>query len=85
MDDGRSWRAAELEQVADTPSWRRWKITMELPPGTFPLSVRATDGAGRVQDAAYRPPHPSGASGYHRIVVTVLDEAVVLTAANSNP
>src|SRR5258708_4008969 len=85
INDGRSWRAAELEQVADTPSWRRWKITLELLPGVYPLSVRAIDGTGRVQDATYRPPHPSGTSGYHRIVVTVRDETVVLTAANSNP
>jgi DMSO/TMAO reductase YedYZ molybdopterin-dependent catalytic subunit len=73
IDDGHSWRAAELEQVADTPAWRRWKITLELLAGVYPLTVRAIDGTGRVQDATYRPPHPSGASGYHRIVVTVQD------------
>jgi hypothetical protein len=36
-----------------------------------PLTVRAVDGTGRPQDLDRRAPHPSGASGYHRIVVTV--------------
>ena len=71
-DDGHSWEAARLERAVDATSWRRWKITLELPPGVYPLTVRAIDGAGQVQDATYRPPHPSGASGYHRIVVTVV-------------
>ncbi|HKB48308.1 MAG TPA: molybdopterin-dependent oxidoreductase [Ktedonobacterales bacterium] len=70
-DDGRSWHAAELETMADVPSWRRWRIALDLAPGVHPLSVRATDGIGRLQDAIYRTPHPSGTSGYHRIVVTV--------------
>ena len=70
-DDGRSWHAAELEAMADTPSWRRWKIALQLAPGVYPFTVRAADGAGQLQDAQYRPPHPSGTSGYHRIVITV--------------
>jgi len=78
-DDGRLWQGADLEQTVEVASWRRWKITLDLPPGVYPLSVRATDGAGRVQDAMYRPPHPSGASGYHRIVVTMLDGSAIST------
>jgi DMSO/TMAO reductase YedYZ molybdopterin-dependent catalytic subunit len=70
-DDGRSWHVAELEATADTPSWRRWKIALHVAPGVYPLTVRAADGAGQLQDAQYRPPHPSGTSGYHRIVVMV--------------
>jgi hypothetical protein len=70
-DDGRSWHATELEATADTPSWRRWKIALHLAPGVYPLTIRATDGAGRLQDALYRPPHPSGVCGYLRIAVTV--------------
>lgn len=71
-DDGCSWHVAELEPAADVLSWRRWKITLHLAPGVYPLTVRATDGTGHLQDAQYRPPHPSGTSGYHRIVVTTL-------------
>ncbi len=36
-DDGRSWKGADLEQAIDMPSWRRWKITLKLPPGVYPL------------------------------------------------
>jgi DMSO/TMAO reductase YedYZ molybdopterin-dependent catalytic subunit len=71
-DDGQSWQVATLEALADKSSWRRWKIALKLASGVYPLTVRATDGAGQLQDDLYRPPHPSGASGYHRIVVTVL-------------
>ena len=81
LDDGRSWKAADLEQAVGMSSWRRWKITVALPPGIYPLSVRATDGAGQVQDAMYRPPHPSGASGYHRIVVTVVERGAASTCS----
>jgi hypothetical protein len=42
-----------------------------MPPGTHNLIVRAIDGAGTLQDATERPPHPSGSSGYHRVSVQV--------------
>ncbi len=45
---------------------------MTLRPGIHALTVRATDGTGAIQSATYLPPHPSGASGYHRIVVSVM-------------
>jgi hypothetical protein len=35
------------------------------------LLVRAYDGTGAAQQAERRSPHPFGASGYHRVVVTV--------------
>ena len=69
LDEGRSWRPAQLERELGPFSWRRWQIPLRVEPGTHPLTVRAYDGAGGVQDAERRPPHPSGASGYHRIVV----------------
>jgi hypothetical protein len=66
-----------LEQVADAPSWRRWKIPLKLSPSVCPLTVRAIDGTGQLQDAMYRPPHPSGVSGDRRIVDMVVDKTVV--------
>jgi sulfite oxidase len=69
LDEGRSWRPAQLEGELGPFSWRRWQIELHVEPGTHPLTVRAYDGAGRVQEAERRPPHPSGASGYHRIVL----------------
>jgi len=72
VDDGRIWRPALLERELGPFSWRRWQLDLQVPPGIHPLTVRAYDGSGRVQDPQRRPPHPSGASGYHRIVVTAM-------------
>jgi len=70
-DGGRSWASAQLEREAGQLSWRRWRLLVAPLPGVYPLSVRATDGAGTRQDPQARPPHPAGASGYHRVTVTV--------------
>jgi DMSO/TMAO reductase YedYZ molybdopterin-dependent catalytic subunit len=71
-DDRRTWTQAELEPPGDPLAWRRWRLRMTLQPGVHALTVRAIDGTGAVQSATYLPPHPSGASGYHRVVVSVL-------------
>jgi sulfite oxidase len=71
-DDGRTWLPARLEQEAGPLSWRRWRAALVLPPGVHPLTVRAVDGSGARQDPVRRPPHPGGASGYHRVAITVL-------------
>jgi Oxidoreductase molybdopterin binding domain/Mo-co oxidoreductase dimerisation domain len=72
-DDSHKWTRAELEPPADPLAWRRWRVPMSLPPGVHALTVRATDGTGALQPSAYLPPHPSGASGYHRIVITATE------------
>jgi sulfite oxidase len=70
-DDGKSWLPAQLEAPLGPLTWRRWQLRLQMPPGTHPLTVRATDGAGEVQNERREPPHPSGATGWHRIQVTV--------------
>lgn len=70
-DDGATWTDALLETELSPWAWRRWQLRFAVPPGVHSLTVRARDGTGVVQDDVRRPPHPSGASGYHRIVVTV--------------
>ena len=70
-DDGESWRAALLEGTLGASSWQRWQTTIELPEGRHAITVRAVDGTGEVQDVESRKPHPSGATGYHRISVNV--------------
>jgi DMSO/TMAO reductase YedYZ molybdopterin-dependent catalytic subunit len=71
VDDHGPWRPAVLEREADPLGWRRWRLGLQLPAGLHTLTVRAVDGTGQVQAAERLPPHPSGASGYHRIVVRV--------------
>jgi DMSO/TMAO reductase YedYZ molybdopterin-dependent catalytic subunit len=70
-DRGESWSAAQLEGVLGPFSWRRWQTTVDLPPGRHTITVRAVDGLSEVQDGRVRRPHPSGATGYHRIDVRV--------------
>lgn len=70
-DDGASWAPAHLEAPGDPLSWRRWWRTLVLAEGAHPITVRATDGEGRLQEADRRPPHPGGATGWHRVVVKV--------------
>jgi hypothetical protein len=70
-DDGETWQPAELEDLADPLGWRRWKTDLQLPAGTHPITVRATDGTGEVQASERQLPHPAGATGWHRITVTV--------------
>jgi DMSO/TMAO reductase YedYZ molybdopterin-dependent catalytic subunit len=70
-DGGETWQDAELEVELSTDSWRRWQVLLDTPPGKQRVVARAYDGTGTPQDARERNPHPSGASGYHRIEVNV--------------
>jgi DMSO/TMAO reductase YedYZ molybdopterin-dependent catalytic subunit len=70
-DDGETWTPAELEALFDPLGWRRWRTQLDLPAGTHPITVRATDGTGVVQDPDRQLPHPAGATGWHRITVAV--------------
>jgi DMSO/TMAO reductase YedYZ molybdopterin-dependent catalytic subunit len=70
LDDGRTWTPAVLRRELARAAWRQWRLP--LPPGTRgrrTIKVRAVDGRGQLQTAAEAPPHPSGASGYHRVDV----------------
>jgi DMSO/TMAO reductase YedYZ molybdopterin-dependent catalytic subunit len=70
-DGGTTWNRADLEREQGRLSWRRWRAVLILPPGRHTLTVRAIDGTGVLQSAERLPPHPSGASGYHRADVIV--------------
>ena len=70
-DDGATWMPAELEREVAPLAWRRWRAEVALAPGVYALLVRAYDGTGAMQEEERRSPHPSGASGYHRVVITV--------------
>jgi DMSO/TMAO reductase YedYZ molybdopterin-dependent catalytic subunit len=71
-DGGESWNEARLASQLDTDTWRQYVYDWEAAkPGEYTLKVRATDGEGQTQTADKAPPHPSGATGYHTISVTV--------------
>jgi DMSO/TMAO reductase YedYZ molybdopterin-dependent catalytic subunit len=70
-DGGETWNEARIAVQLDIDSWRQYIYYWDAKPGDYILQVRATDGTGETQTAAKAPPHPSGATGYHTIGVTV--------------
>lgn len=70
-DGGETWNEARLAKQLDVDTWRQYVYDWDASPGDYTLQVRATDGDGETQTSEKAPPHPSGATGYHTIDVTV--------------
>lgn len=71
-DGGRSWTPADLKPPLSPLTWVLWTATWSpAAEGVAKLVVRARDGGGRLQTSDQQPSYPSGATGYHRIQVTV--------------
>jgi DMSO/TMAO reductase YedYZ molybdopterin-dependent catalytic subunit len=69
--DGGSWQQAELAAQDSVDTWRQWLYRWDATLGQHALEVRATDDTGAVQTGAQAPPRPNGATGWHRVTVTV--------------
>jgi DMSO/TMAO reductase YedYZ molybdopterin-dependent catalytic subunit len=70
-DDGETWNDARLATQLALDTWRLYVYDWEAEPGKHTLKVRATDGEGETQTEKEAAPHPSGATGYHTVNVTV--------------
>jgi DMSO/TMAO reductase YedYZ molybdopterin-dependent catalytic subunit len=70
-DGGQTWNQARLAKQLSIDTWRQWIYDWDARPGEYTLMVRATDGEGVTQTATQAPPHPSGATGYDTVGVTV--------------
>ncbi|WP_425557285.1 molybdopterin-dependent oxidoreductase [Kribbella aluminosa] len=70
LDDG-PWQQAQLAAQDTVDTWRQWTFRWNATPGTHKLTVRATDGTGRLQTADQAPPRPNGSSGLHNTVFMV--------------
>ncbi|MFT3970780.1 MAG: molybdopterin-dependent oxidoreductase [Micropruina sp.] len=70
VDDG-EWRDATLGPDAGIDYWRQWRFTWPATPGRHTLESRLIDERGVVQSDQVTPPFPDGASGLHRITVTI--------------
>jgi hypothetical protein len=56
--------------VPSTDTWRQWVYSWTpRTAGRHRLRVRATDAAGNRQPAQVRDPFPSGATGWHTVIV----------------
>ncbi|MGC5583332.1 molybdopterin-dependent oxidoreductase [Ornithinimicrobium sp. W1665] len=74
VDDG-PWQQAELAAQPSDDAWRLWSWTWpDAAPGRHQLTVRATDGTGEVQTDRPAAPAPDGASGWHAVEVTVVED-----------
>jgi DMSO/TMAO reductase YedYZ molybdopterin-dependent catalytic subunit len=72
VDDG-PWRMATLGGVPSDDTWRQWSYVWRgATAGRHTVRARATDSTGATQPEERRTPFPSGATGWHDTVVTVL-------------
>lgn len=65
------WLEAELGEALSQSTWRQWVLIWDAQPGDFIVEVRATDGEGATQTEVRQRPAPDGATGYHRISLSV--------------
>ena len=66
------WAAARLGRVPSTDTWVQWVLPWTpRRPGPVTLRVRATGRDGQLQRQQRQPPFPSGATGWHSVVVQV--------------
>ena len=70
VDDG-PWDDATLADAISADTWRQWSWQWTAPAGRHTLRVRATDADGLVQTSVVRDVVPDGATGLHRVPVTV--------------
>jgi DMSO/TMAO reductase YedYZ molybdopterin-dependent catalytic subunit len=71
IDDGLTWNEADLKPAMNELTWNLWTYQWQANSGEYPALVRATDGAGTLQDPEVRRPLPDGATGYHKVNVKV--------------
>ena len=72
IDDGRTWRPAQLRQPSSRVGWTQWAYAWRPNrAGVVTVRCRATDGRGIRQDPTHRTPHPDGATGYHTKEINV--------------
>jgi DMSO/TMAO reductase YedYZ molybdopterin-dependent catalytic subunit len=70
VDDG-DWQDAQLSAPVVDDIWRQWMLPYDFTPGSHLVTVRATDGQGRLQTEQRADPIPDGATGWHSIRVLV--------------
>lgn len=70
VDEG-EWQDATIGPDAGIDYWRQWRFNWPATPGQHTLESRLIDDHGVVQSEQVAPPFPDGASGLHRITVTI--------------
>lgn len=70
VDDG-PWQDAELATQVNPSTWRMWRTTFDLSPGSYRVQSRATDANGVTQPEERVAPIPDGATGWPSVLFTV--------------
>jgi sulfite oxidase len=55
LDRGATWIPASMMEKVDRWAWCFWEATLELPPGTYEMRVRAWDTVGKTQPESLQP------------------------------
>jgi DMSO/TMAO reductase YedYZ molybdopterin-dependent catalytic subunit len=72
VDGGKTWNEAMLKEPIGPLAWNLWAYRWTPDSsGSATIACRATDGDGETQTAKPADPHPSGASGYHTVEVSI--------------
>jgi DMSO/TMAO reductase YedYZ molybdopterin-dependent catalytic subunit len=72
IDGGEFRPAVNLDRPLSPLTWVRWRYDWRNPPaGDHTIVVRAIDGNGEEQSPQPAPPHPDGASGWHKVHVLI--------------
>ncbi len=74
LDDGLTWRQAELHPAPGKWSWRPWSLTVRAEPGPLRITARAWDDAGALQPesvASLWNPRGYGNNAWARVATSV--------------
>ena len=72
-DDGETWRNVRVDYPGTRLTWTFWSADwLPQEPGEYTLVSRAVDGTGDPEPSKTRGIVPQGATGYHRVVATVV-------------
>lgn len=86
VDGGETWKDANVDDPLSEFTWVIWRLDWPDPmPAKIEIVVRATDGEGGIQESRLTNNHPSGATGYHHVEVSITEPAPTPTPTSSLP
>ncbi|QCC78602.1 oxidoreductase [Nocardioides daphniae] len=72
--DGGAWTPGRIASPSTDDTWVQWAADVRVEPGEHRVRVRAVSKAGEVQTGVERNPLPDGASGWHEVSFTAVDD-----------
>ncbi len=75
LDDGLTWRQADLHSAPSKWSWRPWSVTVDVAPGPSRIAARAWDDTGALQPesaASLWNPRGYGNNAWARVALSVV-------------